>query len=421
MNAEIICVGTEIVLGDILNTHSQFLSRELAALGINVYYHTAVGDNDGRFTGILKTALERSDTVFLTGGLGPTTDDITKEVACQLLGIPCYYNETIGNGLKEWFARSGRTMTENNLKQAMIPEGAVIVENHWGTAPGLIITKGEKTVVLLPGPPRELRPMFEHGVKPYFQKRMGQPIVSHSLRVFGIGESALEAQIEDLVVSQDPTVALYAKDGEVLIRVTSKGDTTEQAEQKIQAMIRTLQERLGSRIYGVDVDSLHQVVVEELIRRGETIATAESCTGGKLAMQITQISGASQIFHMGEVTYANHIKHQQLGVSEETLQTVGAVSRETAVQMAKGLAQRSKADYNVSITGIAGPTGGTEEKPVGTVYIGVEHHGKVWCERYSLGRHRGEREYIRTLSCLNALNMVRLTMMDPKTEENYKD
>lgn len=419
MNAEIICVGTEIVLGDILNTHSQFLSRELAAMGINVYYHTAVGDNDGRFTGILKNALERSDIVFLTGGLGPTTDDITKEVACQLLGVECRYSEQIGDRLKDFFARSGRQMTENNLKQAMVPEGAVVLENDWGTAPGFIIPKDGKTVVLLPGPPRELRPMFEYRVKPYFQSLMEQPIVSHSLRVFGIGESALEAQLEDLVVSRNPTVALYAKDGEVLIRVTAKADTVSQADEKIQQMIAVLRGRLGNKIYGVDVDSLHQVVVQKLMERGETIATAESCTGGKLAAKITEISGSSQIFHMGIVTYANHIKHQELGVENSTLETVGAVSQETAVQMARGLAKKSGADYNVAITGIAGPTGGTEEKPVGTVYIAVEHKGRVWCQRNQFGRHQGEREYIRILSCLNALNMVRLTMEEPETEAQY--
>lgn len=412
MNAEIISVGTEIILGDILNTHSQFLSQELAALGINVYYQTAVGDNDKRFTQILKTALERSDVIFLTGGLGPTTDDITKEVACELMGISCHYDEAIGEKIKGFFTRMGRTMTENNLKQAMVPEGAVVLDNSWGTAPGFIMERDGKTVVLLPGPPRELRPMFTELVKPYFARKMEQPIISKSVRVFGIGESSLETELADLVVSTDPTVALYAKDGEVLVRVTAKAPTAAEAEEKIDGMIAVLRERLGNAIYGIDKDSLQQVLVELLLERGETVATAESCTGGLLAGKITEISGASEVFHMGIVTYANEIKEQELDVQANTLATVGAVSEETAIEMAKGLAKKSKADYNISITGIAGPTGGTEEKPVGTVCIAVEHKGKVWCKRYLFARNRKERAYIRSLSCMNALNMVRLTLLD---------
>ncbi len=422
MNAEIICVGTEIILGDILNTHSQFLSQELAALGLNVYYQTAVGDNDRRFTQILKTALERSDVVFLTGGLGPTTDDITKEVACELLGVPCVYDESVGEKIKEYFLRSGRQMTDNNLKQAMVPQGSVILENSWGTAPGFIIEKDGKTVVLLPGPPRELRPMFLERAKPYFQAKMEQPILSKSLRVFGIGESALEAQMEDLVRSSNPTVALYAKDGEVLIRVTAKASSEKVAEEAIDGMIEELYRRLGSHIYGINKDSLEQVLVELLREKKLTIATAESCTGGTLAGKITEISGSSEVFHMGIVTYANHIKHQELGVKEETLRRWGAVSEQTAVEMAKGLSQKSGADFNVSITGIAGPTGAVEGKPVGTVYIAVEHHGKVWCKRYQFARNRNERAYIRTLSCLNAMNMVRLTIQQPEeTEKEYQN
>lgn len=419
MNAEIISVGTEIILGDILNTHSQFLSQELAAMGINVYYQTAVGDNDGRFTQILQTALERSDVIFLTGGLGPTTDDITKETACHLLGVECHYNEEVGECIKSFFARAGRPMTENNLKQAMVPDGAVILHNSWGTAPGFIIAKENKTVVLLPGPPRELRPMFEQRVKPYFKANAKEPIVSKNVRVFGIGESALETQIEDLVLSTDPTVALYAKEGEVLIRVTAKAPSEQEAEQHIDRMIATLYDRLGSHIYGINKDSLQQVVVERLQNAHQTIATAESCTGGTLAGRITQISGSSEVFHLGVVTYANDIKHQELGVRNETLEAYGAVSEQTAAEMALGLAKKSGADYNVSITGIAGPTGAVLGKPVGTVYIAVAHRGKVWCERYNFARNQNEREYIRSLSCLNALNMVRLTLEEPTVWEKH--
>ncbi len=421
MNAEIICVGTEIILGDILNTHSQFLSQELAALGINVYYQTAVGDNDKRFSEILKNALDRSDLIFLTGGLGPTTDDITKEVACKLLEIPCHYHQPTAEKIKCYFARSGREITQNNLKQAMIPENAYILENNWGTAPGLILQKQQKTLVLLPGPPRELRPMFEHGVKPYFQSQLAQPIVSKNVRVFGIGESLLETKIEDLVRCVNPTVALYAKDGEVLIRVTAKAENNQKAEKIIDQMIDKLSERLGTYIYGIDVDSLQQVVVRTLTEQNKTIATAESCTGGLLASKITQVPGSSNVFGMGLITYANQAKQQQLGVLETTLDTVGAVSEQTAIEMAQGLYQKSQADFCVSITGIAGPTGGSEEKPVGTVYIAVAHQQKIWCKQFHFARNQNERDYIRDLSCLNALNMVRLTLQCQDTfEKNYQ-
>lgn len=419
MNAELIAVGTEIILGDIQNTHAQFLSQELAALGINVYYHTAVGDNDGRFSAILETALSRSDLIFLTGGLGPTTDDITKETACALMGIPCTLDESIAGRLRDFFARLNRPMTDNNLKQAMVPDDSVVLQNDWGTAPGFIMEKNGKTVVLLPGPPRELRPMFTYRVKPYLEAKQQKPIFSKNVRVFGIGESALEPMIPDLVQSTDPTVALYAKDGEVLVRVTAKAPDHQTAEQKVDGMISVLRERLGSAIYGVDADSMQQVLVKLLQQSCKTIATAESCTGGMLAAKITEIAGSSSVFEMGQVTYANRIKVKQLGVSEESLARHGAVSRKVAVEMAKGLAKMSGADFAVSITGIAGPGGGTEEKPVGTVYIAVCYEGKVWCERYQLGRYQTERQYVRTLSCLNAMNMVRLTLTDPDCLAKY--
>ncbi|MBC8611577.1 competence damage-inducible protein A [uncultured Ruminococcus sp.] len=419
MNAEIISVGTEIVLGDILNTHSQFLSRELAGMGINVYYHTAVGDNDRRFTGMLENALNRSDIVFLTGGLGPTTDDITKETACQLMGLECHYDEAIGERIRSYFARSGRRMSENNKKQAMVPQGAVVLQNDWGTAPGFILEKEGKTVVLLPGPPRELQPMFLQRVKPYLEQKTNGIIFSKNVRVFGIGESLLEEEIVDLVTSGNPTVALYAKTGEVLIRVTAKAPNQQQAEELVDGMIGQLRERLGNTVYGIDVAGLNEALVAELKRQKKTVATAESCTGGMIAEQITDVPGSSEVFEMGTVTYANRIKRDLLGVSEQTLQTVGAVSRECALEMARGLAQKSGADFNVAVTGIAGPSGGTPEKPVGTVYIAVEHGGKVWCHHYYFARNQKERDYNRTQACLNAMNMVRLTLTDPKIYEEY--
>ncbi len=422
LNSEIISVGTEIILGNILNTHSKFLSESLAALGINVYYHTAVGDNDIRFKSILKTALERSDMVFITGGLGPTTDDITKETVCEVLGISAHYDEQIGNELKAFFERGGKVMTDNNLKQAYVPEGAIVLNNDKGTAPGFIIENGDKCVILLPGPPRELVPMFYKSVKPYLIKKSSEVIASKSLYVYGIGESALEEKIEDLVASKSPTVALYAKTGQVLIRVTAKAKTEKEANTLIEGMIKKLYDRLDSLIYGVDIISMPNAVVSLLSSQNKTVATAESCTGGLLASQITDISGASKVFEMGAVTYANRIKELILGVSEKTLQTYGAVSYQTACEMALGLIKKSKADYAISITGIAGPTGGSEEKPVGTVYICVAHDNKCWCERCFFARYQNERDYIRESACLRALNMLRLTIIRPELyNENYKE
>lgn len=420
MNAEIISVGTEIILGDILNTHSQFLSQELAHLGINVYYQTAVGDNDKRFTSILKTAISRSDLIILTGGLGPTTDDITKEVACELLGVKCYLDENILNKIKTYFEKSGRIMSNNNTKQAMVPENSIVLENNCGTAPGFIINKDGKTVVLLPGPPRELRPMFEEKVKPYLKYNSKDVIVSKNVRVFGIGESDLEPKISKIVKQVNPTVALYAKEGEVLIRVTSKASDEKQANLLIDKTIDELYSILGNYIYGINKESLQQVLVEELIKQNKTIATAESCTGGMLASKLTQISGVSAVFNMGVITYENWVKRDLIDVTDDSLSKYGAVSQEVATEMAVGLAKKSNADFSISITGIAGPSGGSKEKPVGTVYIAVCHKQKVWCKRYNFARNKNEREYIRNLACLNAMNMVRLTLIDEKTfEDSY--
>lgn len=421
MNAEIICVGTELLLGDIVNTHAPFLSQHLASLGINVYYQTVVGDNNARFTAVLKQALERSDLIVLTGGLGPTTDDLTKETAAALLGLELSLDETVAARLKDYFVRTGKPMTPNNLKQAMVPKGAHLLQNDWGTAPGLILEKGEKTLILLPGPPRELRPMFLTRVKPWLEQKTASTIRSCEVRIYGIGESELESRMEDLVQSTDPTVALYCKDGEVLVRVTAKAADEASALQKIDAMVDTLRDRFGTMVYGINQNSLQEVLVQLLLKRHQTIATAESCTGGMLASWITEISGSSAIFEMGAVTYANRIKEQLLGVSKETLDQYGAVSEQTAREMAEGLSKISGADFAVSITGIAGPTGGTEEKPVGTVYIGVAHRGKVWVTHNLFARSHAERQYIRKLSCLKALDMVRQTLLNPSIfEENYR-
>ncbi len=409
-NAEIICVGTEIILGDIQNTHTQFLSQELAALGVNVFYHSSVGDNDNRFKQILKTALERSDIVFLTGGLGPTTDDITKEITCELMGIECEMSEEVKARIMTFFVNTNKKPTMNNFKQAMVPQNSIVLDNDWGTAPGFIIEKDGKTAVLLPGPPRELKPMFEYRVKPYLQKINDETIISKNVRVFGIGESALDEKISHLVLSQNPTVALYAKTGEVLVRVTSKEKTKEKAESSIDDMIGKIKAELGDMVYGIDKDSLHQTVVEMLVDNNKTIAVAESCTGGMLAQKITGIAGASQIFGLGIISYANEAKINELGVKKETLEQFGAVSEEVATQMAVGLSKKSGADFNIAITGIAGPSGGTEDKPVGTVYIALEHNKKVWCERYNFNRGTLERDYIRNSTCLSALNMVRLSI-----------
>ncbi len=412
-NAELIAVGTEIILGDIVNTHSQYLSQKLAQLGINVFYHTSVGDNPARLRFTIEQAISRSDIVILSGGLGPTEDDLTKETVCEVLGLPLHQDAEALARMKAFFERIGREMTENNIKQSMVPDGAVVFQNDRGTAPGMAVEKDGKIVLLLPGPPSELIPMFEEQGYPYLESFSDAILVSRNFRVFGVGESMVEVKLGKMLNGENPTVALYAKQSEVLVRITAKADTKEKAAEMLEPVVGELYSILGDTVYGEDVNSLEEVVVPLLKEKGMKIATAESCTGGLLSQKITAIPGSSEVFECGVVSYANRIKHELLGVQEELLERYGAVSEQVAAAMSEGVLRLSGADIGVGITGIAGPGGGSAEKPVGTVYISVAVKGQETRTRlfhFAYGR-KNERDTIRYTSAMNALDMVRRLLL----------
>lgn len=406
--AEILCVGTELLLGDIVNTNAAFLSRELAALGINVYRQGVVGDNPGRLAEALRESLARADLVITSGGLGPTADDLTKEIAAQVMGKQLVLHTESLARIEAYFASRKRPMPENNVKQAMIPEGAKVLKNDYGTAPGVILCNADKTktIVMLPGPPRELIPMFQRGVAPYLARRTAAVLRSRNIHLFGIGESAAEACLHDLMEkSANPTVAPYAKDGEVLIRVTAKGGSEEECFALCDAVVEEIRHTpVGEFIYGVDIGSLEAAVVSALTEREKTVAFAESCTGGLLSKRIVDIAGASAVFVGSVVSYSNDVKIGQLGVPPPILEQYGAVSEQTALLMASGVRRRLGADYGVSVTGIAGPAGGTSEKPVGLVYVGLLGEAGERCLRLELGGR--DRAYIRWVAASYALNML---------------
>jgi len=409
MNAEIIAVGTELLMGQIANTNAQYLTSRLADLGINVYFHIVVGDNPGRLKSCLDQALERSDIVITTGGLGPTKDDLTKETIAEALGLPLVLHQESLDYIRDFFEKLNRPMCENNVKQAYLPAGCEIIPNRNGTAPGCIVRKGEKTVIMLPGPPKEMIPMFEETVFPYFEGKTHQVIGSRMLKIFGIGESEMETRIMDLVEQQlNPTIAPYANDGEISLRVTARGHDRDEVEALIAPMVQEIRKRLYPHVYSDAGETLWEVVIKLLLERGWTLSTAESCTGGMLASSLISIPGASRVFDRGFVTYSNEAKIQELGVSRETLDTLGAVSRETAEEMVKGLAERTGTTAGLAISGIAGPDGGTPEKPVGLVYVAAFLNGRIESLKLNL---RGDRQRIRTVSCLNALDLLRKMLL----------
>ncbi len=414
MICELITVGTEILLGNIVDTHSQYLSDKLAGYGINVYHHNSVGDNKARVMDCFKTALDRSDMVILSGGLGPTTDDITLECVCEVLGLECYYNEQALSEIERHFTRLNRVMQDNNKKQAFVPYGSTLFLNKHGTAPGVMIDYHGKKVVILPGPPRELRPMFTEYLTPILEDMTNQTLNSKTLHVYGVGESSVETMIGDIVRQENPTVALYAKDYEVHIRVTELACKTNGEDRlvKTDETIEKLIKILGDSVYTTEDQPLEQVVVDLLKQKGLKLAVAESCTGGTLAGRITAVSGSSSVFDCGVVSYSNEIKQKVLGVSADTLKKHGAVSDEVAKEMAVGVLRLSGSDIGVSVTGIAGPDGGTKDKPVGTVHIGVATKDGVTARKFLFGYNRiNERELIRTHSVMRALNEVRLLVM----------
>lgn len=410
MVAEIICVGTELLLGQILNTNSQYLAQKLAELGIDLYFQTTVGDNMERLKMAIDIATKRSDILIFTGGLGPTSDDITKEAVADYFGLTLVLDEDVLRRIEKFFERRQVKMPEINKKQAYVPEGAKVLHNKNGTAPGLIIEKDGKIAILLPGPPFEMQPMFEEGVLPYLEKFSKQKIYSRVLKFVGIGESSIEEALKDLILSQtDPTMALYAKPFEVELRITTKKESEECAKSLLQSMENRIRERLGEYIYGVDRQLLEEVVIGLLAEKKLKVSVAESCTGGLICNKLTNVPGASEVFDRGFIVYSNEAKMKLLGVPEQVLKEHGAVSSQTARYMAQGALSNSLADIALSVTGIAGPGGGSETKPVGLVYIGIAT--KDYSESFEF-RFSGDRLRIKEMTSKAALNILRKKIID---------
>lgn len=409
MNAEILAVGTEILLGDILNTNAQYLAKELAGLGIGVYYQTVVGDNPQRLEDTILNAFSRADIIITTGGLGPTEDDLTKETGTKYFGKKLILDERALKRIKKYFDGTGRVMTENNVKQAYVPEGCTVLYNENGTAPGIIVEEKGKILVMLPGPPKETIPMFENQVKPYLASRQEYTLISRILRVAEIGESAMETLVKDIIDEQDnPTVAPYAKQTEALLRITAKGKTEEETKALIEPVAKKIYDRLGDSIYAEGEVTLQEVVSQMIIDRHMTLAISESCTGGLLTAAFVEYPGISKVLCDGVVSYSNKAKMRMLGVKAETLDTFGAVSHETAAEMARGVAETSGVDIGISTTGVAGPDGGTAEKPVGLVYIGLCIDGEVKTKQF---RFIGNRQRVRERTVYSALNWLRLELI----------
>ena len=378
MKTAILTVGTEILFGQIVNTNAAFLSRELNNLGYDVMYHYSVGDNPGRLAELIEFAFRDCDMIITTGGLGPTQDDLTKEVIAQAMGDRLVVSPEALSALKDRYERSGRPMTENNLKQANMPESAQILPNDQGTAPGFWLEKKGKIIVSMPGPPREMTNMFEKEVKPRLISRQDSVIYYKILRTFGLGESKMETVLLPLIDGQtDPTIATYAKEGECRLRIASKRPTKEEAEAAVEDMTARVMDIIGEYVYSTDNEELADVVANMLLDKNITISCAESCTGGLFAGTLINTDGISKVFDRGIVTYSNEAKIKELGVKAETLDTFGAVSPETAAEMAEGIRAKTGTDMAVSVTGIAGPGGGSADKPVGLVYIGIAYDGKT--------------------------------------------
>ncbi len=402
---EILSVGTEILLGDILNTNCRFLSSSFAAMGISVLHHTTVGDNYERLAEAVKTALSRSDIVIATGGLGPTPDDITRDVCCKEFGFELKFDESIAKKIKNYFESSGREMPESNLRQAYVPVGGTVFENKRGTAPGLGMKKGGKCLVIMPGPPYEMAPMFNEQVISYLEEYRTCTIISHEVRTIGLGESAMAEIAGELLNMENPTVAPYCKMGESYLRVSAKAETAEKANEMAKPIIHELKKRLGDYVYGIDIHGIEERVVKLLKEKNLTLAVAESCTAGYIAKRITDIPGASSVFHYGIVSYSNDVKEKALGVKSETLKNFGAVSEETAKEMAAGIRRVSGADIGISVTGFAGPDSDEEGKAPGLIYVALNAKDYALCEKVETGKN--DREYNRFVSASRALNLVR--------------
>ncbi|MCH5248613.1 MAG: competence/damage-inducible protein A [Lachnospiraceae bacterium] len=418
MIVEIISVGTEILLGNIVNTNAAYLAEKCAALGLSCYYQDVVGDNEERLMSVIRTALSRADILLLSGGLGPTQDDLTKEVAARALGRNLYMHEQSKEMIASFFSSRGIEITENNWKQAMMPEGAIVVENPNGTAPGVIIEDNGKHVVLMPGPPNELIPMFENAIMPYLNELEPGIIYSQTVKICGVGESKAESMVEDLINAQsNPTIATYAKTGEVHLRVTARAEDEKEAKKLVKPIVKELKTRFGNNVYTTHEDvTLENAVVDLLTANHLTVSTVESCTGGMLAARLINVPGVSEVFKTGYITYSNKSKRKILGIKKPLLEKYGAVSSEVAKEMAKGAALYAKADVAVGITGVAGPDGGSDEKPVGLVYIACSVCGRIDVKEYHFS---GNRMKVRESSVSAALSLMRESILAYYSEVTF--
>ena len=415
MTVELISVGTELLLGNIVNTNAAYLSEKCADLGLSCFYQSVVGDNEERLSGVLKTALERSDIVILSGGLGPTEDDLTKEVSAKVMGRELSMHEPSKKRIEEYFSSRNLELTENNWKQAMVPEGAIVLDNENGTAPGVIMEGEGKKVILLPGPPNEMIPMFEKQIMPYLSGSDLGMIYSQTVKICGVGESKAETMIKDMIDSQtNPTIATYAKNCEVHLRVTAKAKDEKEAKKLVKPVVKELKNRFGPYVYTTNADiTLEKAVVDLLVANKLTVSTVESCTGGMLAARLINVPGISEVYKSGYITYSNKAKRKILGVKKGLLEKKGAVSEEVAKEMAKGAAVISKAEVAVSVTGIAGPGKKKKKKPVGLVYIACNVCGKTKVRKFNF---RGNRAKIRETTVSSALILMRQCILEYYSE-----
>ena len=404
---EILSVGTELLLGNVANTDAQILSQGLSELGLNVFWHTVVGDNPQRAREAVAIAKKRADIILTTGGLGPTCDDLTKNVLAEAFGKKLVFDEPSADRIRNWFQRTGRPMTDNNLQQAMLPEDCTVLPNDWGTAPGCAFEAEGVHVIMLPGPPSECRPMFQYRARPYLLSLSEGVIASHTIKLFGIGESTMEAQLRDQMnAMSNPTLAPYAKEGECELRVTAKASTDEEAQALLQPTVAQVKKLFGSKVYGVDVPSLEYAIIQTMREKELTLGTAESCTGGLMAKRLTDIPGASQVFKGGIVSYTNEIKENVLRVPEHLLTQFGAVSKEVAAAMAEGARRVLGCDIALSSTGVAGPDRDDWNNEVGTMFVAIATQEGTYVRALRLGA-RPMRERLRIQTASHAFDLAR--------------
>lgn len=412
MIVELISTGTEILLGHIINTNAQYLAKQLNALGFNVLYQTVVGDNRERMEQVFRNALDRADLVITSGGLGPTQGDITKEITAKVLGRSLVLHNSSLQRIIDYFTRRNVDMPTSNIRQAMLPEGAIAVDNNNGTAPGVILENNNKVIINLPGPPHELEMMFSRSIIPYLQSKFGiQGIIcSRIIHTVGIGESLLEEKIADLVKSQtNPTIALLAKKDEVQIRLTAKCKKESDALNLISKLEEIIFQRVGSFIFGIDDQTIESVISGLLIQKNLSIALAESCTGGLVTSRITDVPGSSKYLIGSVICYNNIVKIEEVGVSESVIAAHGAVSEETAKGMAVGIRSKFKTDIGVGVTGIAGPGGATDEKPVGLVFVAIDGKHGILCFKYNFSGDRRDIKYRTSQMVLDVIRRYALT------------